>query len=94
MRAGKLSNRMTIQKEIILKTENGVISKQWNDYVTVWTEIKNADKIVFRVRYISGVELKDRVRYKDKYFNILDVVNVNERNILLDITAKEIVKEE
>ena len=42
-----------------------------------------------RIRYLSGLLATWRIKYGERYFNIVSIVNPNEANEVLDILAKE-----
>lgn len=44
-----------------------------------------------RCRYVSGVTPKHKIKFVDRYFDILDVQNKDERNKELFIIVKEIL---
>jgi len=43
-----------------------------------------------RIRYISGVDEKYRIKFGTRYFNIISLINAEEKNVRLDIMAREI----
>ena len=42
-----------------------------------------------RVRYRSGILASWRIKHGERYFNIVSIVNPNEKNEMLDLLAKE-----
>ena len=103
MQAGELTHQVTLQiKSITSDAElNSVIA--WNDWRTVWatpmpktgrefyrlstnnSEITEA----FRIRYIAGVNSHQRIKFMNKYLEIIgDPINEGERNISLVLTCK------
>jgi len=42
-----------------------------------------------RIRYRSGITAKNRIKFGSRIFNIISLINVDERNISLDILATE-----
>lgn len=44
-----------------------------------------------RIRYHAGILPADRVKYGARYFNIVSILNKEERNVFLDLMCKEIV---
>jgi len=75
------------------------------DVKTVWAMIKtlqgreyyeaaatqNENTVRFVIRYTSGITPDMRIKYKDRAFEILSVINDDERNITLTIIAKEVM---
>jgi SPP1 family predicted phage head-tail adaptor len=80
-------------------------NQRWQDVKTVWAMIKtlqgreyyeaastqNENTVRFVIRYTSGINPDMRIKYKDRAFEILSVINDDERNITLTIIAKEVV---
>jgi SPP1 family predicted phage head-tail adaptor len=46
---------------------------------------------VFKLRYVPGITADMRVKFGNRYFNILLVNNVNERNEWLLLSVREVV---
>ncbi|WP_026078454.1 phage head closure protein [Saccharococcus caldoxylosilyticus] len=79
--------------------------QRWQDVKTVWAMIKtlqgreyyeaattqNENTVRFVIRYTSGINPDMRIKYKDRKFEILSVINDDEQNITLTIIAKEVV---
>ncbi|KMY59953.1 phage head closure protein [Geobacillus stearothermophilus] len=80
-------------------------SQRWTDVKTVWAMIKtlqgreyyeaattqNENTVRFVVRYTTGINPDMRIKYKDRAFEILSVINDDELNKTLTIIAKEVV---
>lgn len=80
-------------------------SQRWTDVKTVWAMIKtlqgreyyeaattqNENAVRFVTRYTSGINPDMRIKYKDRTFEILSVINDDELNKTLTIIAKEVV---
>ncbi|ADU95291.1 phage head closure protein [Geobacillus sp. Y412MC52] len=80
-------------------------SQRWQDVKTVWAMIKtlqgreyyeaattqNENTVRFVIRYTTGINPDMRIKYKDRTFEILSVINDDEQNITLTIIAKEVV---
>lgn len=43
------------------------------------------------MRYMSGITPDMRVKFGDRYFNIISVINFQERNVLLQLLCKELI---
>lgn len=105
MKIGELRHRITIQENISAKDSFGADTPNWTDVATVWASIEplsgkeffaaqqiNAEintKII--MRYRTGIKPEMRATFKDRVFDILSVINDNERNISLVLMAKEVV---
>jgi len=103
MQAGQLRKRITIQRRALAQDTFGGQSSTWTDWQTVWAQISPAsgsevmaaqavhERISHTVsmRYIDGVTAAMRIVYKDRFFNIVLVRNVDERSRQLEILAVE-----
>lgn len=103
MNIGRMRHRVTLQ--IPSKSENAFNEwiESWSDWVTVWASIEpNAGKRYFeaqqansevqglvRIRYRDGVLPTMRVKYGDRYFEIIAVVHPQERRRELLLYYKE-----
>jgi SPP1 family predicted phage head-tail adaptor len=79
--------------------------QRWQDVKTVWAMIKtlrgreyyeaattqNENTVRFVIRYTTCINPDMRIKYKERTFEILSVINDDERNITLTIIAKEVV---
>lgn len=104
MRAGKLRNRIRIEKPVEARTSTGAIDVSWLTFADLWAEIdpKNGKEsfksdqyhefldVVFGCRHSPGVIPKMRVKYGSRYFNIKSILNPLERNERMLIGAQEI----
>ena len=100
---GDLNKRITIQYEVQTSDAMGGFSVVWTDLKTVWAAIwpvsanehlqamQNTMTIThrIRIRYRSDLSASYRIKYGTRYFNIVSMVNPNERGEWLDIMAKE-----
>jgi SPP1 family predicted phage head-tail adaptor len=105
MNPGLFRHRITFQEFIETTNENGFPVQEWIDVKTAWAMIKtlqgreyyeaattqNENNVRFVIRYTSGINPDMRIKYKDRAFEILSVINDDERNITLTIIAKEVV---
>jgi len=102
MMAGKLRQRITIQKVVNTNTY-GSVTKSWETYKQVWasidpikgkeyflSDIDNA-KVShrIRIRYLSGMKPSMRIMYGTRVFEIETIINKEERNIELEIMCME-----
>ena len=105
MRAGKLRYKITIQDYTESQNSYGEVTKTWEDYATVWASIEpirgrefwesqqiNAEVTAkITIRYLAGVTPKMRVKYEARIFEIISVINPEERNKDLQLMVKESV---
>jgi len=103
MRAGELNKQITLQKPT--PTVNGYNEEApgWTDVATVWAAIDwqsgrryeaakqlNAEvQGVIRIRYRSDVKPEWRLKYGSRYFEIITISNVKERNAELQLNCKD-----
>lgn len=52
---------------------------------------KNELSLLFTIRYTNGITSKMRIKFGTRLFNIRAVVNIDEKNELLELTAEEFV---
>lgn len=100
----KYRNRVTFQKKEKAKDKEGNTVTQWVDQFTVWASIKGlrgrelidagaqAVKISTRIyiRYRPGVTHDMRITFGSRIFDIVNVNNIEERNIEYEILANEV----
>lgn len=105
MDIGKLRQRITFQKLEQTKDEFGEMLGEWSDFKTVWAEVKPVSGRQFfaakqinseishniYIRYNADLLPNMRIKYKDRVFDILYLMNVNESNTLMQIYCKEII---
>ncbi|MBE2918735.1 phage head closure protein [Anoxybacillus flavithermus] len=101
----QFKHRITIQRQVEEQNENGFIINEWQDRHHLWAAIKtlrgreyyeaattqNENTVRFVVRYTTGINPDMRIKYKDRAFEILSVINDDELNKTLTIIAKEVV---
>jgi SPP1 family predicted phage head-tail adaptor len=100
--AGKLRNRVTIQQYTAAKNDYGEDIKAWTDYYDCWASIEpltgreyfDSQQIVPEtqsrvvIRYKEGVAPTMRVKWGDIYYDILSVLNIQEKNKKLELIVK------
>lgn len=105
MDIGRLKHRITFQKLQQTKNEYGEVLDNWLDVKTVWAEIKPVSGNQFfaakqinseishnvYIRYRSDLSPNMRIKYKERIFDMLYIMNVNEDNTLMQIYCKELV---
>ena len=103
MEAGTLNKRITIQYETKVGDDMGGFTVSWVDAMTVWAalwplsateSVKSMQTSMVvshrvRIRYLSVLRPSWRLKFGDRYFNIVSIINPNEKNEYLDILAKE-----
>ena len=103
MRAGTLRHKVVIQKNTPTRDSYGAEVEAWADYATVWASIEPARGREFwesqqvnaevtgkiRIRYLEGITPKMRVKHGSRIFEIISVINPEERNRELQLMVKE-----
>ena len=103
MEVGTLNKRIEIQAATRVSNDMGGFIETWGTIATVWAAIwplsatetvqsMQTDMVVsqrIRIRYRSTFRPSWRLKFGNRYFNIVSILNPNERNEYLDILAKE-----
>ena len=103
MRAGTLRHRIVLQVAGEGPDGIGGVTTTWTTFKTVWAAIwplKGAEYIAsmqvtseithkIRIRYLSGLTPKHRIKWGSRYFDIEAVINPDERNIYFEMMCKE-----
>ena len=103
MRSGSLRHRIVIQESTEVSDGMGSFTTTWSDTLEAWAaiwplsskesldamklELQVTHKI--RIRYRSGITAKNRIKFGTRYFNIISLINYEERNKQLDMLALE-----
>lgn len=104
---GNLRHRITLQKPVIVKDSIGQENEEWQDVATVWASVEplsgkeyfNAKQTnsevstKITIRHLLGVTSRMRVSFQKHTYNILSVINFEERNIYLQLLCSEKVGE-
>lgn len=99
----RLNKRIEIQEKIKVLDNYGGFTETWTTISTCWAEIKPtntsndfeankiSDKITYiiTIRYTKNIKNNDRIKFKDRIFNIINIMNIMEENKILEITAEE-----
>lgn len=100
---GNLRHRITLQKPVIIRDSIGQELEGWQDVATVWASIEplsgkeyfNAQQTnsevstKITIRYLESVTPFMRVFFQKHTYNILSVINFEERNIYLQLLCSE-----
>lgn len=103
MKAEKMRHRITFQVPSDAKDVLGGYSDSWTDAITVWAQISpvsgreysgqvqgNAVTHKIYCRYLKGISPQLRVKFGERTFRIISVLNWEERNKGLTIMCEEI----
>ena len=109
MRSGRLSKRIIIEELSISKDSQGYHEdlENWVEFKKVWAYVEplrgreywQAKQVVAEVscritiRYLEGIDEKMRVIYGDRTYNILAVINLQEKNRVMQFLVKEVLND-
>jgi SPP1 family predicted phage head-tail adaptor len=105
VKIGKLRHRITIEQVTETQDIDGSVIETWTTFATAQASIEPVSGREYfaaqstqaevthriRLRYLSGVTPKMRVNYNSRIFDILSVININERNRELQLMCRESV---
>jgi len=103
MRSGRLRRRGTIQDVVRDPSVGG--KDTWYDYATAWgamEPLRGREYLVAQqegaevtgritIRYIAGVKSRMRWKYKSRIFDIVYVIDPEERHVELQLMVKEVL---
>lgn len=103
MRVGDLRHRVTIQTPPTTRDAYGGFTGDWTDVKEVWAAIwptsakeqlqggQQTMTITHRVRmrYHTGITSAMRLKYGTRFFNVVSIVNWEERGVYLDLLCRE-----
>lgn len=106
MKIGELRHRVEIQNKTVQMDELLQQSEVWATYATVWASVRpikgreyvavkqvNAEvSVVITMRYLSGITSEMRILFGNRVFDIVSVINADERNRVLELMCKEEVE--
>lgn len=105
MRAGRLRNRITIQEKTVTQNTYGEEVIVWSDVDTVWGSIepmRGREFVEFQregaevttrivIRHLSGVVPEMRATEGSHVYDILSVINRDERDIQMELMCREVL---
>lgn len=104
MKAGKLRHRVTLQTPVKVKdTSYGSETVTWSDFATVWASFtvrkanenfqsqQEKSEVIadMTMRYRAGVNSTMRAVYNGQAFEILSVIDTDERHVELALTCRK-----
>lgn len=101
--AGKLRHRITIQQRTTDQDDYGQQLDRWDDVARAWADVEplNGRELLaaaavqaetthtVTMRYRSGITPQLRINYNGRLFNILNVLDDNERHRTLTLLCSE-----
>jgi SPP1 family predicted phage head-tail adaptor len=105
MNIGPLRKRIMLQSPTRVLDGMGGHTVTYSDQIEAWAafwttsvteRIEGGQQVMtviqkVRIRYRGGVHPSWRIRYGDRYFAIVGIVNKDERNRVMDLVVKEAV---
>lgn len=102
---GEFRHVITFQKLGNTQDDYGAPIEQWNNTLTTRAgiyplsgrEFYAAETVNSEVthkinmRYMTGLTPDMRIKFGDRYFNIISIINFQERNIMLQLLCREVV---
>src|SRR5579872_483900 len=97
MRAGKMDRRITIDQASTVVDDNGTPQETWTTFAACWAELLQRSTaefmqkdmgedthivVAFRVRWIDGVGLANRVTYNGVQYRLTDIKEIGRREAL------------
>lgn len=103
MNIGKLRHRITLLKQVNEVNDYGASTQTWKRVATVWADVRplsgreyfSAKQVQSEVttqiwlRHIEGIKPTMKVKFGEREFEILSVLNTQERDVSLQLMCKE-----
>ena len=101
---GEMRQRIALQAKTITKSE-GIPLENWTTVATVWAAVSDiSGKEYFqagalqsevttriKIRYRTGITTSMRVLYGSRVFQILSVIDKDERHRVIELMCKEVI---
>ena len=108
MRAGRLRHRLVLQSKTETRDSYGAAIIAWTTETTVWGaieplsarelfaqgQIQDEARVRIVMRYISGLDHTWRVVNDGRYYDIVEVINSDDRNAMLTLLCRQGVSED
>ena len=105
MNPGKLRHRLQIEKKVVARDSYGAETITWTDVDTVWGSVEPISgreyflaqqvqsEVTHRVtiRYYAGMNPGWRIKFGTRIFDVLSVINTEERNREMILMTREFV---
>ncbi|MDU5009483.1 MAG: phage head closure protein [Haemophilus parainfluenzae] len=103
MNIGKLRHRITLLQQVNEVNDYGASTQTWKRVATVWADVRplsgreyfSAQQVQSEVttqiwlRHIEGIKPTMKVKFGKREFEILSVLNTQERDVSLQLMCKE-----
>ena len=105
MEIGRLRHRITLMRQVNEINDYGATITKWESITTVWAEVKplsgreyfSAQQVQSEIttqiwlRHLDGIKPSMRVKFGERFLEIIAVLNTQERNVSLQLMCKEAV---
>ena len=105
MKAGKLRHRLSLQSGTESQDDYGQVTETFAEFAEVWgsitplrgLELIHAQQVQSEVthkcfiRYNSSIDTKDRIVFGSRTFEIMSILNADERDVYQEVWCKEIL---
>lgn len=105
MKTGKLRHKIIIQQSSVTVGSGGLATESWTSFATIYAAVEPltgreffeaAAKMPsvttrFRIRYLAGVTPGMRISYDGKYYDITNVLHINEHREEMHLMTKELI---
>lgn len=105
MEIGRLRHRITLMRQVNEINDYGATITEWKSVATVWAEVKplsgreyfSAQQVQSEIttqiwlRHLDGIKPSMRVKFGERFLEIVAVLNTQERNVSLQLMCKEAV---
>lgn len=105
MNPGEFRHTITFQELSTMQNDYGEPIDEWKDIATTKAAIYPISGKEFyaaetvnsevshkiNMRYKSGLKPSMRIKFGSRYFNIISIINFQERNIMLQLMCKELI---
>jgi SPP1 family predicted phage head-tail adaptor len=106
MNPGKLRHKINIQQELVTQNSFGEPTQAWVNFLSgIYCSIEpirgkeyfSADMVNaevttrIRMRYFAGIKSKMRIKFENRYYDIIDVIDILESHKELQLMCKEVI---
>jgi len=102
MRAGRLNQRITLEKRTMVQDAFGSATPTWSEVATVWAtltritgredwandQVTTESAVAFRIRYLAGLSADMRLQHNGTTYEIQTILDPTSRGRELIITAR------
>jgi len=100
---GRLNKRVTLQQPTRVQSLSGQVSNTWSDIATVWAaveplkgkdlwqsqQVQSLVTATITIRYRTDVDDKWRIKFRGRFFNIGQKIDIEEKHEYLQLLCIE-----